>query len=65
MRNGLLVAVEEASRVVVRSAHSTFIQEGADACAALLDTGGPADRAVDLDQPDAQLEPALLIACGH
>src|ERR1700742_110145 len=40
MRNGLLVAVEEASRVVVRSAHSTFIQEGADACAALLDTRG-------------------------
>jgi N-methylhydantoinase B len=40
MRNGLLVAVEEASRVVVRSAHSTFIQEGADACAALLDTTG-------------------------
>ncbi len=40
IRNGLLVAVEEASRVVVRSAHSTFIQEGADACAALLDTRG-------------------------
>jgi N-methylhydantoinase B len=40
IRNGLLVAVEEASRVVVRSSHSTFIQEGADACAALLDTGG-------------------------
>ncbi|MBX6389505.1 MAG: hydantoinase B/oxoprolinase family protein [Frankia sp.] len=37
IRNGLLVAVEEASIVVVRSAHSTFIQEGADACAALLD----------------------------
>jgi N-methylhydantoinase B len=40
IRNGLLVAVEEASRVVVRSSHSTFIQEGADACAALLDTEG-------------------------
>jgi N-methylhydantoinase B len=40
IRNGLLVAVEEASRVVVRSSHSTFIQEGADACAALLDTRG-------------------------
>lgn len=40
IRNGLLVAVEEASTVVVRSAHSTFIQEGADACAALLDAGG-------------------------
>jgi N-methylhydantoinase B len=37
IRNGLAVAVEEASVVVVRSAHSTFIQEGADACAALLD----------------------------
>ena len=36
IRNGLGVAVEEASVVVVRSAHSTFIQEGADACAALL-----------------------------
>ena len=25
---------------MVRSSHSTFIQEGADACAALLDTAG-------------------------
>lgn len=40
MRNALAVAVEEASLVVVRSAHSTFIQEGADACAALLDARG-------------------------
>jgi N-methylhydantoinase B len=40
IRNGLQVAVEEASHVVVRSAHSTFIQEGADACAALLDVDG-------------------------
>jgi N-methylhydantoinase B len=40
VRNGLLVAAEEASVVVVRSSHSTFIQEGADACAALLDAGG-------------------------
>jgi N-methylhydantoinase B len=40
VRNGLLAAVEEASIVVVRSAHSTFIQEGADACAALLDARG-------------------------
>ena len=40
IRNGLMVAVEEASIVVVRSSHSTFIQEGADACAALLDAGG-------------------------
>ncbi len=40
IRNGLMVAVEEASIVVVRSSHSTFIQEGADACAALLDATG-------------------------
>lgn len=38
VRNALAVAVEEASIVVVRSSHSTNIQEGADACAALLDT---------------------------
>jgi N-methylhydantoinase B len=37
IRGGLLVAAEEASVVVVRSSHSTFIQEGADACAAILD----------------------------
>ena len=37
IRNALVVATEEASIVVVRSSHSTFIQEGADACAALLD----------------------------
>ena len=37
IRGALLVAAEEASIVVVRSAHSTFIQEGADACAAILD----------------------------
>ena len=37
IRNALAVAVEEASIVVVRSSHSTFIQEGADACSALLD----------------------------
>lgn len=40
VRNALAVAVEEASIVVVRSSHSTFIQEGADACAALLDPDG-------------------------
>jgi N-methylhydantoinase B len=40
IRNGLLVAAEEASVVVIRSSHSTFIQEGADACAAILDAGG-------------------------
>jgi N-methylhydantoinase B len=37
VRSGLSGATEEASVVVVRSSHSTFIQEGADACAALLD----------------------------
>jgi N-methylhydantoinase B len=37
IRGALLVAAEEASVVVVRAAHSTFIQEGADACAAILD----------------------------
>jgi N-methylhydantoinase B len=40
IRNGLMVAVEEASVAVVRSSHSSFIQEGADACAALLDADG-------------------------
>lgn len=40
VRNALAVAVEEASIVVVRSSHSTNIQEGADAAAALLDSRG-------------------------
>lgn len=40
VRSALAVAVEEASIVVVRASHSTFIQEGADACAALLDARG-------------------------
>ncbi len=40
VRNALAIAVEEASIVVVRSSHSAFIQEGADACAALLDDQG-------------------------
>jgi len=40
IRNGLAAAAEEASVVVVRSSHSTFIQEGADACAAVLDARG-------------------------
>ena len=40
VRNALLVAAEEASIVVVRSAHSANIQEGADACAAILDAEG-------------------------
>ena len=40
VRNGLAVATEEASIVVVRAGHSSHIQEGADACAALLDTAG-------------------------
>ena len=40
VRNALAVAVEEASVVVVRSSHSTNIQEGADAARALLDAAG-------------------------
>jgi len=40
IRNALAVTVEEASIVVVRSAHSTNIQEGADAAGALLDESG-------------------------
>ena len=40
IRSALNVAVEEASIVVVRSSHSTWIQEGADAAAALLDIDG-------------------------
>jgi N-methylhydantoinase B len=40
LRHALRVAAEEASIVVVRSAHSTMIVEGADACAALLDARG-------------------------
>ena len=40
IRNALAVAVEEASIVVVRSSHSTWIQEGADAAGALLDASG-------------------------
>jgi N-methylhydantoinase B len=40
VRNGLAMAAEEASVVVVRAGHSSFIQEGADACAAVLDDAG-------------------------
>ncbi|WP_436771023.1 hydantoinase B/oxoprolinase family protein [Yinghuangia sp. YIM S09857] len=40
IRAALAAAAEEASIVVVRASHSTFIQEGADACAALLDASG-------------------------
>ncbi len=40
VRNALAVAVEEASIIVVRSSHSAWIQEGADAAAALLDREG-------------------------
>jgi N-methylhydantoinase B len=40
VRNGLVVAAEEASIVVVRAGHSAHIQEGADACAAVLDADG-------------------------
>ncbi|MGC5011256.1 hydantoinase B/oxoprolinase family protein [Streptosporangium sp. DT93] len=40
LRNALVVAAEEAGIVVVRSAYSTFIVEGSDASAAILDAGG-------------------------
>ncbi|HEY2430183.1 MAG TPA: hydantoinase B/oxoprolinase family protein [Acidimicrobiales bacterium] len=40
VRNALAVAAEEAGVVVVRSSHSTNIQEGADAAAAVLDARG-------------------------
>jgi N-methylhydantoinase B len=40
VRNGLVIAAEEASIVVVRAGHSAHIQEGADACAAVLDADG-------------------------
>ncbi|WP_238008340.1 hydantoinase B/oxoprolinase family protein [Dactylosporangium sp. AC04546] len=40
LRNALLVAAEEASIVVIRSAYSTFIVEGSDASAAILDRDG-------------------------
>jgi N-methylhydantoinase B len=40
LRNALVVAAEEASIVVVRSAYSTFVVEGSDASAAILDREG-------------------------
>lgn len=40
LRNALVVAAEEASIVVVKSAYSTFIVEGSDASAAILDKSG-------------------------
>ncbi|QYB07428.1 hydantoinase B/oxoprolinase family protein [Rhodococcus sp. USK10] len=40
LRNALVVAAEEASIVVVRSAFSTFVVEGSDASAAILDKDG-------------------------
>ncbi|MBO3745694.1 hydantoinase B/oxoprolinase family protein [Streptosporangiaceae bacterium NEAU-GS5] len=40
LRHALVVAAEEASIVVVRSAYSTFIVEGSDASAAILDVRG-------------------------
>lgn len=40
LRNALVVAAEEASIVVVKSAYSTFIVEGSDASAAILDRRG-------------------------
>ena len=40
LRHALRVAAEEASLVVVQSAHSAMIAEGADACAGILDREG-------------------------
>ena len=40
LRNALVLAAEEAGIVVVRSAYSTFIVEGSDASAAILDAQG-------------------------
>lgn len=40
MRHALRIAAEEASIVVVHSAHSAMIAEGADACAGILDRDG-------------------------
>ncbi len=40
LRHALVVAAEEASIVVVRSAYSTFIVEGSDASAAIFDVAG-------------------------
>lgn len=40
LRHALRVAAEEASIVVVHSAHSAMIAEGADACAGILDREG-------------------------
>ena len=58
IRGALLVAAEEASIVVVRAAHSTFIQEGADACAAILDADANSSRC---RPPPASCTPR---ACG-
>lgn len=40
LRHALRIAAEEASIVVVKSAHSAMIVEGADACAGILDAAG-------------------------
>ncbi|MBK7948521.1 MAG: hydantoinase B/oxoprolinase family protein [Deltaproteobacteria bacterium] len=40
LRHALRIAAEEASIVVVKSAHSAMIVEGADACAGILDATG-------------------------
>lgn len=40
LRHALRIAAEEASIVVVKSAHSAMIVEGADACAGILDAEG-------------------------
>ncbi|MBW2270136.1 MAG: hydantoinase B/oxoprolinase family protein [Deltaproteobacteria bacterium] len=60
VKSALAVAAEEASIVVVRSAYSAFIQEGADACAAILDA-----RAQLVAQSDATslMHGASLRAC--
>ena len=42
--------------------HSTFIQEGADACARAARRRRPARRPVDRDQPHARRQPAVLAA---
>ncbi len=40
VRNALSMAAQEGGVVVVKASHSTFIQEGADSSAAVLDARG-------------------------
>ena len=58
LRHALRVAAEEASIVVVKSAHSAMIVEGADACAGILDARA---RLVALSTatPSARSDPRL------